>query len=57
MNMLTFCRILQDGKINYDEFCAMMRSGNQQQGKLFWREQLYYNVGFLSPAKSCWKEL
>ncbi|KAI4388365.1 hypothetical protein MLD38_000699 [Melastoma candidum] len=24
-----------DGKINYEEFCAMMRSGNQQQGKLF----------------------
>ncbi|XP_061369661.1 calcium-dependent protein kinase 2-like isoform X1 [Gastrolobium bilobum] len=24
-----------DGRINYDEFCAMMRSGNQQQGKLF----------------------
>ncbi|PKI55846.1 hypothetical protein CRG98_023727 [Punica granatum] len=24
-----------DGRINYQEFCAMMRSGNQQQGKLF----------------------
>ncbi|GLU23667.1 hypothetical protein SLE2022_396560 [Rubroshorea leprosula] len=24
-----------DGKIDYDEFCTMMRSGNQQQGKLF----------------------
>ncbi|XP_061369662.1 calcium-dependent protein kinase 2-like isoform X2 [Gastrolobium bilobum] len=27
--------ISEDGRINYDEFCAMMRSGNQQQGKLF----------------------
>lgn len=26
---------LQDGRINYDEFCTMMRSGTQQQGKLF----------------------
>ncbi|KAG2678065.1 hypothetical protein I3843_12G128900 [Carya illinoinensis] len=24
-----------DGRINYDEFCTMMRSGTQQQGKLF----------------------
>nr|ABE72958.1 calcium dependent protein kinase 3 [Medicago truncatula] len=24
-----------DGRINYEEFCAMMRSGNQQQVKLF----------------------
>lgn len=24
-----------DGRINYEEFCTMMRSGNQQQGKLF----------------------
>ncbi|KAL8112842.1 hypothetical protein AgCh_020229 [Apium graveolens] len=24
-----------DGRINYDEFCAMMRSGTQQKGKLF----------------------
>ncbi|CAN1789781.1 Calcium-dependent protein kinase 9 [Linum perenne] len=24
-----------DGRINYDEFCAMMRSGTPQQGKLF----------------------
>ncbi|KAH6822135.1 calcium-dependent protein kinase 21 [Perilla frutescens var. hirtella] len=24
-----------DGRINYEEFCAMMRSGTQQQGKLF----------------------
>ncbi|XP_074559210.1 calcium-dependent protein kinase 2-like [Curcuma longa] len=24
-----------DGRINYEEFCAMMRSGIQQQGKLF----------------------
>ncbi|KAK3027941.1 hypothetical protein RJ639_039408 [Escallonia herrerae] len=24
-----------DGKINYEEFCTMMRSGNQQPGKLF----------------------
>ncbi|KAM7251041.1 hypothetical protein ACFE04_022924 [Oxalis oulophora] len=24
-----------DGIINYDEFCTMMRTGNQQQGKLF----------------------
>ncbi|KAK9268977.1 hypothetical protein L1049_000744 [Liquidambar formosana] len=24
-----------DGRINYDEFCAMMRSGTQHQGKLF----------------------
>ncbi|KAK7316763.1 hypothetical protein RJT34_00470 [Clitoria ternatea] len=24
-----------DGRINYEEFCAMMMSGNQQQGKLF----------------------
>lgn len=22
----------QDGRINYEEFCAMMRSGNPQQG-------------------------
>lgn len=25
----------QDGRINYEEFCAMMRSGNQQQVKIF----------------------
>lgn len=25
----------QDGRINYDEFCAMMRSGTQPQAKLF----------------------
>jgi calcium-dependent protein kinase len=24
-----------DGRINYDEFCAMMRSGNPQQPRLF----------------------
>ncbi|KAI5570107.1 hypothetical protein BDE02_11G003900 [Populus trichocarpa] len=24
-----------DGKINYEEFCAMMRSGTQHAGKLF----------------------
>ncbi|KAG4952959.1 hypothetical protein JHK87_038553 [Glycine soja] len=24
-----------DGRINYEEFCTMMRSGTQQQGKLF----------------------
>ncbi|XP_030453667.1 calcium-dependent protein kinase 2-like [Syzygium oleosum] len=24
-----------DGRINYEEFCAMMRSGNQNQGRLF----------------------
>ncbi|XP_030542928.1 calcium-dependent protein kinase 2-like [Rhodamnia argentea] len=24
-----------DGRINYQEFCAMMRSGNQNQGRLF----------------------
>ncbi|KAJ1407903.1 Serine/threonine-protein kinase, active site [Sesbania bispinosa] len=24
-----------DGRINFEEFCAMMRSGNQPQGKLF----------------------
>lgn len=24
-----------DGRINYEEFCAMMKSGNPQQGKLF----------------------
>ncbi|KAL5134281.1 Calcium-dependent protein kinase 9 [Glycine soja] len=27
--------ISQNGRINYDEFCTMMRSGTQQQGKLF----------------------
>lgn len=26
---------LQDGKINYEEFCAMMRSGTTQPVKLF----------------------
>lgn len=25
----------QDGRINYSEFCAMMRSGTQPQQKLF----------------------
>lgn len=25
----------QDGRINYEEFCTMMRSGTQQAGKLF----------------------
>jgi len=24
-----------DGRINYEEFCTMMRSGTQQQAKLF----------------------
>lgn len=27
--------LLQDGRINYEEFCAMMRSGNPQQPRLF----------------------
>ncbi|KAH6757473.1 calmodulin-domain protein kinase 9 [Perilla frutescens var. hirtella] len=24
-----------DGRINYEEFCNMMRTGNQHQGKIF----------------------
>lgn len=30
-----FSFLLQDGRINYEEFCAMMRSGNPQQPRLF----------------------
>lgn len=29
------CVLFQDGRINYEEFCAMMRSGNPQQPQLF----------------------